>query len=117
VEARAIDVDDRESEVVGLHGKGGGDREVVDRVAEELEKPIIPSSEDASRSPFRWFENEGAQGRWKKGGSEEGGDVVQLGFLKTQDRRKTKINSSSNIITLTTSTKTADIPALKKEPN
>jgi hypothetical protein len=117
VEARAIDVDDRESEVVGLHGKGGGDREVVDRVAEELEKPIIPSSEDASRSPFQWFENEGAQGRWKKGGSEEGGDVGQLGLLKTQDRRKAKIDSSSNVIALTTGAQTVDIPALERELN
>jgi hypothetical protein len=117
MEARAIDIDDRKGEVVGLHGKGGGDREVVDRMAKELEEPIIPSSEDASRSSFRRLENEGSQGRWEKGGSKEGGDGSQLGLLEAQNRRKVSLNSSSNIITLTTSTKTADIPALEKESN
>jgi hypothetical protein len=78
MEARAIDIDDRKGEVVGLHGKGGGDREVVDRMAEELKEPIIPSSEDASRSSFRRLENEGSQGRWEKGGCKEGVMVANL---------------------------------------
>jgi hypothetical protein len=55
-------------------------------MTDKLKKPIIPGCDNASRSPFGRFVNEGAQGRRKEGGSEERGDVIQLGFLKAKDR-------------------------------
>jgi hypothetical protein len=86
-------------------------------MTDKLKKPIIPGCDNASRSPFGRFVDEGAQGRREEGGSEEGGDVGQLGLLKTQDRREAKIDSISNVIALTTGAQTADIPTLEKELN
>lgn len=86
-------------------------------MSDKLKKPIIPGCDDASRSPFGRFVDEGAQGRREEGGSEEGGDVIQLSFLKAKDRRKVGIKRSPNIVALTTRAKTANIPAFEKKLN
>jgi hypothetical protein len=115
VVARAVDVDNREGKVIGTRGEGGGYRKVADRVLEELELPVIPGSEDTPRSSNRGFKNKRSKGRGKKGGSEEGGDVGEFGFLQKQNGGGGKLNCRPNVIALLTHPKATDVPAIDGE--
>jgi hypothetical protein len=110
-----VDINNGEGEVVCSQGEGGGYREVVNGVLEELKLPIIPGSEDTSRGSDRGFEDKGSEGRRQKGGSEEGGDVGEFGFLQKQNGGGGKLNCRPNVIALLTHPKATDVPAIDGE--
>jgi hypothetical protein len=72
VETRSINVDDGKGEVIRAIGEGGGDREVVDGVMDELKKAVVPSSSDPSGGTSGRFENEGSKLGRKEGGGKKG---------------------------------------------
>jgi hypothetical protein len=110
----AIDIYDGEGEVIGSPGEGGGDREVINGVLNEPKVLVIPGGKDASRSSGRGFEDKGSQGRWEEGGSEEGGDISEFGFLQKQDGGGGKLDCRPNVISLLPHPKAADIPAINR---
>jgi hypothetical protein len=72
VETRSVNVDDGKGEVVRTIGEGGGDREVVNGVADKLKEAVVPSSSNPSGGTSGRFENEGSKLGRKEGGGKKG---------------------------------------------
>jgi hypothetical protein len=74
---------------------------------------VILGSSDTSGGAVRRFGNKKAEFWREEGGGEERGDVVELSFLKKQNRRSGELDLRPDIISLLTHTKTANVPAIQ----
>jgi hypothetical protein len=98
--ARPVHINDQKSKVVCTKGERGGNREVIDRVAEQLQKLVIPGRNKTPRGTNRVFTNKGMEGRREEGGSKEGGNIRELRLLKAKNRQKGGLDSHPNVISL-----------------
>lgn len=85
VSAWSIDAGHSEAGGVGGELEQGGDGEGADGVVTEAKKAGVPGGENAARGPLRWLELELVDPRRKERARFERGDLLELGFLKTDD--------------------------------
>jgi hypothetical protein len=114
MDARAIDVDNREREVVSAEREGGSYRELINGVMKQLQNLVVPSSNNATGGAKRRLEHKGSKRRREERGGEKRRDIRAFGFLNAKHSWEEGINSSMHVIPFASLPETTDIPAGKQ---
>jgi hypothetical protein len=112
METGPINIYNSKRKAVGPARKSCGDREIIYGVVGKFQAAVVPGSGDTSGGAIGRFENEGTDFWREEGGGEEGGDVIELGFLKEQDRGGILLDRRPDIVTFLAHAEPTDVPAI-----